>query len=1170
MKIKFGQTWWGEQWLQALAQVDYENRLPRGAAYARNGHVESLLIKENTITAKVSGSRRSPYKVSIVVPPFFNADIGKLIEAIKKRPALIAGLLNRELAPEILEIACKAGLRIFPRQWSDFKMQCTCPDWAVPCKHLAAVVYMVSREIDNDPFLVFTMHRVDLGEELHKQGICIAQQENTEIPTLARFLKTRRGKRKAADAESVSKHTDWPELQTNGALLAQLLSDAPPFYPAGNFKTKYSAQMARISKTAGRVVNGKLSLAHALGMEENQPAISHYTNLSLGLDADNELKLAGEHLQADSLEILLVQLSRLNPDYLPDYQPSVAVLWKTLFASLLLLQSGNYIPQIARLANRTFVLRWLPARMEPTAAELVDALEGLLTFDLLYLHKTSRGKNLLRPLESQAEPLLSVFMTCLVAHFSKPAAKQDSVENFFFGNMPSHFSGVGEKALSGGIKAWIDRYQVAASRYRPILLISEVPATEDFEVALSIEDGTNFGSAPIPLATILTEPVFAQERFHILSALSQLSPFIHGLDAYINQGGTTPIRFNREEFAPFLLEILPAIRLLGMQVFLPKSLQQLLRPQVSLKMKRNREASGYLRLENLLAFDWQIAIGDALLSPQEFEALLNKATGLFRFKERYVYVSGAELARLHKQFTAPPSLQGTQLLRLALAGEYEGAPIALTPEVLALLEQFRNIEDISLPDALRTSLRPYQERGYAWMYRNSRIGFGSVIADDMGLGKTVQVIALLLKLKEENRLDQDNRALITVPTGLLTNWQAELERFAPSLSVHLFHGPQRSLKDSSSEILLTSYGVLRSDAAKLKKQPWQVMIIDEAQHIKNQETALARAVKSMPAAIRIAMSGTPVENRLGEFWSIMEYANPGYLGTMPAFRKDYADPIQLYNDAAAVKKFRLVTTPFMMRRMKSDKAIIADLPDKVEQNQWALLTSAQAALYETTMRAAMDEIEGLGDEHSLFRRQGLVLQMVLALKQICNHPASFLKKGNNDPTLSGKTTLLFDLLDSILDAGEKVLIFTQFREMGNLLEGFIGERYGVTPLFYHGGCSMAQRTAMVRRFQENRADKIFILSLKAAGVGLNLTAASQVIHYDLWWNPAVENQATDRAYRIGQKKNVMVHRLITQNTFEERIDAMIQQKKALADMTVATGETWIGSLSNKELREIFA
>jgi SNF2 family DNA or RNA helicase len=636
-------------------------------------------------------------------------------------------------------------------------------------------------------------------------------------------------------------------------------------------------------------------------------------------------------------------------------------------------------------------------------------------------------------------------------------------------------------------------------------------------------------------------------------------------------GGDTPVRFSNSEFAPFLMDILPAIRLLDIKVMLPKALQELLRPKVSVRLKKDTDSQGFVHLEDLLSFDWQVALGDNVISPEEFKRLMKNTSRLFKFKENYIYVSDADIEKLHKAFTESKPLNSYQLLQTALSEEYCGAPVLLTDEVQDLIHELTSTEDIPLPQDLNAQLRPYQQRGYSWMYRNSRIGFGSIIADDMGLGKTLQVISILLKFKEEKAIDKKHKALVVVPTGLLTNWQAEIEKFAPSLSSHIFHGQTRDYEQFDADIMLTTYGVLRSDANLLKKQKWQVMIIDEAQNIKNQDTAQAKAVKSIPANIRIAMSGTPVENRLTEFWSIMDYANKGYLGNVKTFKDEYANPIQLFNDEHVTAKFRKITAPFMMRRMKSDKSIISDLPDKIEQNQFAQLTKHQAALYQRTMQAAMEEIEGItgSDSQTLFKRQGLVLQMILALKQICNHPTQFLKNGQFDASLSGKMELLFELLDSIMESNEKALIFTQFTEMGSLLERFITERFGDKPMFYHGGCSIKQREEMVNRFQHSRADKLFVLSLKAAGTGLNLTAASHVIHYDLWWNPAVENQATDRAYRIGQKKNVMVHRMICKNTFEERIDEMIQKKKHLAEMTVATGENWIGKLSNKELREIF-
>jgi len=427
----------------------------------------------------------------------------------------------------------------------------------------------------------------------------------------------------------------------------------------------------------------------------------------------------------------------------------------------------------------------------------------------------------------------------------------------------------------------------------------------------------------------------------------------------------------------------------------------------------------------------------------------------------------------------------------------------------------------------------------------------------------------LLKYKEDGLLN-DKKALVVAPTGLLTNWQAEIEKFAPSLKTHIFHGTGRKMP-SEYDVLLTSYGIARTEAPKLKKLHWQSMVIDEAQHIKNQDTAQAKAIKSIGAESFIAMSGTPVENRLSELWSIFDYSNRGFLGSYKEFNEAFGTPIETYNDVAAAAKLKKVTAPFMMRRLKTDRSIISDLPDKIEMDCFSTLAKEQASLYEKTLEEALMAIEAIDAKNSkeLFVRQGLVLQMILALKQICNHPTQFLKNNILDASLSGKLALLFDKLDSIVASNEKVLIFTQFTEMGRMLQHFITERYKETPLFYHGGCTIKERSEMVHSFQTNRADKIFILSLKAAGTGLNLTAANHVIHYDLWWNPAVETQATDRAYRIGQKSNVMVHRFITKNTFEERINDMIQSKKALAEMTVATGESWIGNLSNKELKNLF-
>ncbi|MDR0833645.1 MAG: DEAD/DEAH box helicase, partial [Candidatus Symbiothrix sp.] len=1147
MTEKFGKTWWGEHWLRSLENVDYDNRLPRGASYARSGHVKDIKIKENQIVAKVSGSRRTPYKVTIIIPPFFEEQIEQLMGKIIEHPALISKLLNRELDPEILDIAESLGLKVFPKQWTDFKMQCSCPDWAVPCKHLASVIYMLSREIDNNPFLVFAIHKVNLMDELKKRGIFIADQKKTEIPTLESVIAglTRNPMKKqpsvpteeiagqARNDKLFSERVDFSQLQNISEALVQLLPDSPPFYPSGNFREKYAVQLNRVAKEASRILAKKLDFDAVFPFSDKQ-ILTNRSTLNLTINNNNQLNINGENLKIKKIKELIPALFALNPDHLLDLEPSVAAFHKILFASLHLLANGMVIPQIVQLEDKSFIIRWLPANMDNRVKTIVEKLSEILPENLLTAQKIVRKKEQLVSVENQVSELLSLFISNIIERLSK-SSNDDLFEDLFFKNKSYTFSGVGENALSGGIKVWLDRYYLTAETYKPVITVSELP-DEQFDVQISIEDTSVSDQLPVPLEDILKQKQYEKQRFKILQGVSLLTPFIRGLDTHINLGGNTPIRFSNSEFAPFLMEVLPAVRLLDIKILLPKSLQELLRPKVSVKLKRTSDSAGFVRLDDLLSFDWQVAVGDKVISPEDFNKLMRNASRLFKFKENYIYVSDADIEKLNKAFSSTKPLNSYQLLQTALAEEYEGSPILLTDDVRDLIQELTSSEDIPLPQGLNAQLRPYQQRGFSWMYRNSRIGFGSVIADDMGLGKTLQVISILLKFKEEDAINKKYKALVVVPTGLLTNWQAEIEKFAPSLSAHIFHGTTRDYKQFNADIMLTTYGILRSDFELLKKQKWQVMIIDEAQNIKNHDTAQSKAVKSIPANIRIAMSGTPVENRLTEFWSIMDYTNKGYLGNVKTFKEDYANPIQVFNDEQIASKFRKITAPFMMRRMKSDKSIISDLPDKIEQNQFAQLSKQQAALYQKTMQAAMEEIEGYesADSQTLFKRQGLVLQMILALKQICNHPTQFLKNGQFDASLSGKTELLIELLDSIQESSEKVLIFTQFTEMGELLERFITERFGEKPMFYHGGCSIKQREEMVNRFQNGRADKFFILSLKAAGTGLNLTAASHVIHYDLWWNPAVENQATDRAYRIGQKKNVMVHRMICKNTFEER------------------------------------
>ena len=1128
MATKYGKTWWGEQWLGALKNIDFSNRLPRGASYARNGMVQEIKFLGNIISAKVKGSRRTPYSETIKLPEFSSKDIDKLIKLILEQPVVLSKLFNRQLDESLAKMAEEAGMPLFPKQWKDLKMNCSCPDWAVPCKHLAAVIYKTSMEIDNNPFLVFSLHGVDLMAELEKRGITAADStEMMEVENTSAVYATMEQMQLRKVPELMPDYTLLSDLALP---LSSLLPSSPAFCHNGDFQQAYQRELLYISKVATKVLQDKQELFEATGGKT--------LNKREVVSVD------------DICPPLLQQLLDINIDFLRDYDDSIVALRSVLICALQLIAHGCVVPQIyydlviskgrgraKSKEEKEYRIIWQPAMIDEATRSIIGRL--------------GQNKELVSKMITSVVPMLS--------HESK----DELFYGLFFKAECSRFNGIGETNTPGGIRSWLDRYFMQ-NKHQVTFFIDETE--KGFAVNVKADDH--------PLEDVMTKNAYTSSRMEILRQLAILCDIVDGLDAYINDKGKRSIEFTMQTFPTFLLQVIPAMRLLGVSVIMPKALQTLIRPQISVKLKsKGKDSNGFLSMGDLLDFNWQVAVGNVFLLPEEFDRLLGHASGLLRFKEQYVYVDEAGMSKLQKVLNAPPKIKPGELLQAALCGEYKGAPVELTDEVRELIRQFTSQSVIPLPENINAKLRPYQERGFSWMYRNMKIGFGSIIADDMGLGKTLQVITLLAKMKEEGAMDK-KKALVVVPTGLLHNWQAEVKRFAPGLTTGVYHGTARDLKDvvcKNADIILSTYGVVRSDADILKKQKWQVLVIDEAQNIKNSDAAQSKAIRSIPANCYIAMSGTPVENRLSEFWSIIDFTNKGYLGSAKDFSDSYAKPIQKYGDSHVAERFRKVTAPFLMRRLKTDKSIISDLPDKIERNELASLTPEQAALYQETVNKCMAVIESMEGEDSqtLFKRQGLILQMMLALKQICNHPTQYLKDNRMDATLSGKTEMLLDMLRSIIDADEKVLIFTQFREMGDLLRHFIRTTLDEEPMFYHGGCSLKQRQEMVDRFQNNRNDRIFILSLKAAGTGLNLTAATHVIHYDLWWNPAVEAQATDRAYRIGQHKNVQVHRFITQNTFEERIDAMIQEKKHLADLTVSTGESWIGKLSNKELHEIF-
>ena len=704
-------------------------------------------------------------------------------------------------------------------------------------------------------------------------------------------------------------------------------------------------------------------------------------------------------------------------------------------------------------------------------------------------------------------------------------------------------------------------------------------SVEDPSLLVPVEDAWSRKGVVTPL---LRRDDF-QPREFLLAALGQASKICSEIEASLKSAAPSGYALDTAGAQDFLAEKAWMLEQAGFVVQFPawwtrKGTKQRLTAKASAKSPSMTSLAG-LSLQTIVEFQWEAALGGVTLSREELEALARQKVSLVRVRGQWVQLDPQEieaaLAFWSRQKQEKVSLR--QLARMALGAERAPGGLAIEgveasgwlEEWLARLNGSASLETLPTPEGFHGTLRPYQQRGYEWLRFLGQWGLGACLADDMGLGKTAQTLAFLGSQWEESGR---RPALVICPTSVVGNWYREAQRFSPDLPVMVHHGLTRTRGDAFRKeaeahgIVLSSYALLHRDFELLQGVPWAGIVLDEAQNIKNPETKQSKAARALQADWRIALSGTPVENHVGDLWAILEFLNPGFLGSQAEFKRNFYFPIQANHDPDAAERLKRITRPFILRRLKTDRTIIADLPDKIESKMYCTLTPEQASLYAAVVKEVterLDEAEGI-------QRRGMVLATLTKLKQICNHPAQFLGDNSQIAGRSGKLARLTEMLEEALSAGDKALIFTQFTEMGGIIRKHLQERFGREVLFLHGGVSKKARDRMVERFQEEGgALPFFLLSLKAGGVGLNLTAASHVFHFDRWWNPAVENQATDRAFRIGQKKNVQVHKFLCVGTLEEKIDAMIESKREVAANVVGTGEGWLTELSTAELKELF-
>ncbi|MBN1305712.1 MAG: DEAD/DEAH box helicase [Anaerolineales bacterium] len=909
----------------------------------------------------------------------------------------------------------------------------------------------------------------------------------------------------------------------------------------------------------------------------------------------------GIHCPPEQALTILLTYSRSQPDPTTAFTPSPAFQYWGMVSSLALeaLAAHKLVPVMDEQDAR-----WLPVLDSPRdAARLLQLSNAMPAVCRAATPDLSPKVLLTGFLNTYCDSLARIWSRSARPEFqnSDDFPGQHWLEALFTEDPAIKLSANQLQNLASSHRAWMRNLHVAGDAAYRVAFRLEAPARQDQSWQLHyLIQAKDDPSLLIPAEEIWKKSKgaltrlghrFEQPQEKFLGGLGYAARLFPPITESLKSKRPTELSVDTEGAYIFLRETAPILEGAGFGLLVPPWWNKKgarLGVRVKMRSKSDQVSPGRMSMDNLVNYQWKLSLGETELTEEEFRALARLKSPLVQIRGQWVTLDAEQIDAAIK-FWEKQQLEGEMCLldamRLGLGGDesVSGLPIegiesdGWLSEWLEKFSQSEKLEELAQPETLEGQLRPYQQYGYSWLSFLRRWGLGACLADDMGLGKTIQTIALLVREKElAGKLPAP--ALLIAPTSVVTNWEREISRFAPGLRTYLHRGPNRLKGEKfrktvgEQDVVLTSYPVARLDSETIQSVQWLAVILDEAQNIKNPDTKQTQAIRKIEADFRIALTGTPVENRLSELWSIMHFLNPGYLGARKAFREKYALPIERYNDQDALGRLKQMTTPFILRRVKTDPSVISDLPEKVETKVYCTLTEEQATLYEAVVQDVIQKIESAEEG---IQRRGLVLSMLMQLKQICNHPVQYLHqtgKGSSEANLagrSGKLERLGELLEEVLAEGDRSLIFTQFSEMGEMLSGYLPKAFGAATQFLHGATPAKKRDQMVKRFQEDEyAPPVFILSLKAGGTGLNLTRANHVFHFDRWWNPAVEDQATDRAFRIGQKRNVQVHKFVTTGTLEEMIDDMIESKKGLAQAVVGSGENWLTEMSTDDLRKV--
>ena len=1161
----YGSTAWGKWFLEMLAAYDSAGRLARGKTYANTGKVQSLAINGRTAAAKVEGRYSPWYHVYFNFPPLAKTTEKSIAAVLAKNPAALAGLRSGFMDERLIEELKRKKIRLIPARWHSIEKECSCPDSASPCKHMAAVLFILAKEIDHDPRLLFSLAGFDLfSAHSENEGVPIKQEQPVPL-----YLK----KEKNAPSCTPKKALHFQVGESYLPLITNILPENPSFADSG-----FIVKLTEFYHKAAVYYSIHFYDSKTHENKEDGENISPFLFSEIAICTDQLKNENGAFPLSNGKYLMLtiravgikpIQLSLLQAFKFFDNKnrfENISSDCKTLFSfySLAgkLIQASAFVPAVLT-ENKSAAVFWKPLLLSAEIREDIKNFSELIT------------ETFFPPVKEWgafycANILLTAFLTEFVHSMNFIPLRAHTgiteTDKLFFSGNTINIKEPGKRNLGTVIYSWLSVLNYIGGKYEYRLTLKQTGDTEVFSLSAFVrtlptaqpaEAGSGeSGTADSSFVELRKAAKSFENPDEVLQLPAVLSPY---LPAFSNLSAKKEIFLSLDQAGNFLQTTAKLLRRFGIGIVLPKDLRNALVPKPIIKIENIKGAGNivsFFNMDDILNYDRAVMLGDSVLSYEEFQKLFSNKSGLVKFNDRFLLLDAEEIAKILSAAKKPATAAE------ALQAMFSGNAVCSKPVKKMIDSVFKGAE-VAEPKNLRAKLRPYQVQGFKWLYANIKSGFGCLLADDMGLGKTVQIIAFILSCKNFGELD--GPILIIAPASLLSNWEHEIGKFATELGVCMYHGYGRKF-EKTADVIITTYQTIQKDIEKIKTKKIFCAVLDEAQAIKNAAAKKTKAVKMLKAQRRIALTGTPVENNLEDMRSIFDFILPDYLGSAEEFKAKWRIPIELHGLEETAEQLKKITAPFLLRRLKTDPAIISDLPEKIVTNQYCNLTADQLALYESLVQTELDKVMGAETKPE---RQERVLKLLTLLKQVCNHPGAYDKVTPADSKYSGKTSVLTALLKDILAQGEKVIVFSQYVGTLDILKYIAEKELQTQPLMLHGKMPVIKRKEAVDLFQSDPAYRIFLISLKAGGTGLNLTAANRVIHFDLWYNPAVEDQATDRVFRIGQKKNVFIHRFICAGTFEEKIDAMIQKKREISGMTVSSGETWISKLSDEELRSLF-